>query len=144
MLLRGAYGFGQGNGLPVSNSVFREEAITGWSYSIYCRIKPVAMHTETDPITERIVRLEAQSRRLRIATYLIWPAVWIVSVVLAFAPSRLDEKAMRVFLRWLQETFFGGVVVLCLVLALGFLVKVASDFRGRRSRFALNPGSKRQ
>lgn len=102
------------------------------------------MSTETDPLVWRVVRLEVQSRRLRITTYLIWPMVWIATVVLAFAPSRLDEKAMRVFLRWIQEAFFGGVVVLCLVLALGFLVKVASDFRGRRSRFALNPGSKSQ
>ena len=83
-------------------------------------------------------------RRLRIATYLIWPVVWLASIVLAFTPSRLDEKAMEVFLRWVQETFFGVVVVLFLVLGLGFLVKVASDFRGRSSRFVLNPGSKRQ
>lgn len=101
------------------------------------------MNTDSDSVTQRIHRLESQTRRLRIATYLIWPLVGLASIVLAFVPSRLDEKAMRVFLRWIQEGFIGLVILLFLTLALGFLLKVASDFRKRKSKFVLNPGSQK-
>lgn len=102
------------------------------------------MNTETDPLVRRVVRLEVQSRRLRITAYLIWPVVWLATVAFAFMPGRVDEKAMKAFLRWIQEASFGGVIVVLLVVALGFLLKVASDFKRRGSRFALNPGSKGQ
>jgi len=114
----------------------------GWLLSVNSE-NNIWMNTDADAVAHRLTRLESQARRLRITTYLVWPAVWLASIALAFLPSRLDENAMRVFLRWIQEGFVTVASVLFVTLALFFLLKVASDFRKRRSKFALNPGSRK-
>ena len=101
------------------------------------------MNTEPAKVTQRIERLETQTRRLRVAAYLIWPAVWSASILVIFMTTRVDAGGARIFLRWFQEAFFGTLVVLICVLALGILIKIVHDFRNRGSRFVLNPGSKR-
>lgn len=102
------------------------------------------MDTDTEALVDRITQLENQSRRLRQAVFLIWPAVWIVSLFLIFTTTKFDAGAIRPFLNWL-----GAVIVLLGVATVGllsllFVVKTASDYKNRRREyFPLNPGSKK-
>ncbi|MEO5917038.1 MAG: hypothetical protein ABIS50_22605 [Luteolibacter sp.] len=101
------------------------------------------MNTDTEALVDRIARLENQSRRLRRAVFLIWPAVWIVSVFLIFTTTKLDAGAIHPFLNWLGVVIFGLGVAAVAVLSLLFVIKAASDYRNRRDHFTLNPGSKK-
>lgn len=92
--------------------------------------------------SQRIDRLEKQMRKLRWITYFIWPAVWLISISVIFGSTRQDANATRLFLNWIQTGFFGLLVAFMIVMMLGFLLKVASDFKNRKHRYALNPGSK--
>lgn len=101
------------------------------------------MNTDTEALAKRITQLENQSRRLRRAVFLIWPAVWIVSLILIFTTTKLDADAIHPFLSWLGAVIFGLGVATVAVLSLLFVIKAASDYRNRRERFVLNPGSKK-
>lgn len=101
------------------------------------------MDPDLESVLTRIARLETRTSRLRLWAYGLWPLLWIGSMTLCFGMTRTDATATRVFLRWLQEGFFGFVAVLFGFLVIGFLLKTVSDFKSRRHRFVLNPGSKR-
>ena len=101
------------------------------------------MKTESDHITETVQRLETKVRRLRIAAYLVWPLLLVASTVSVMMTNRMDEAAARVFLRWFEERLIVVAIIGFIILALWFVVRTFSDFKGRRSRFVLNPGSKR-
>ena len=104
------------------------------------------MKTDIETIAQKIDQLEVQNRRMQIATFVVWPIVWITSVILAFVPSRLDVKAIALYLGWLQTVAIGVVIILLLFLLFRslfrFFFKFAADFKNRNSHFSLNPGSK--
>ena len=101
------------------------------------------MNTNTEALVDRIKRLENQSGRLRRAVFLIWPAVWIVSLLLVFTTTKLDAAAIHPFLNWLGAVTFGLGAATVAVLSLLFVIKAGSDYRNRRDQFTLNPGSKK-
>jgi hypothetical protein len=102
------------------------------------------MDSALDSALKRIARLEVRTSRLRLWAYLLWPVLWIGSMIACFGMTRADEEATRVFLKWLQSGFVGLVVVLLGAMVVGFLLKTVSDFRQRGQRFMLNPGSRRE
>ena len=101
------------------------------------------MDTVTESLTDRITRLENQSRRLRRAVFVVWPVVWIISVITVFTMTKLDAGTIRPFLNWLGAVIFILGFATFAVLSFLFVIKVASDYRNRKSQFTLNPRSKK-
>lgn len=100
------------------------------------------MNTDIDTVAKRVDCLESQNRRMKIATYGIWPVVWAVTIVLVIIPGKFDAKAVTVLLVWAGGALGLLLIGMAVLFVIWFLLRLAVDFKNRNSRFYLNPGSR--
>jgi len=89
-------------------------------------------------VAETVTR--AQVSRLRRWVYLYWPALWLGTAFFLSAWQAGAEQMIAVY-NFIWGLIQVAFVVGALVGVLALVAKLATDFRNRRYRFPLNPGS---
>jgi len=102
---------------------------------------------DTEQLLEKIEALSHRTSRLQKWVFFVWPVIWLFSCAAIVVTSRHDADTTKLVIQWVESLatgafwaaillflFFGGIV---------FMLKLARDFRHRRDRFVLNPGSRK-
>jgi uncharacterized BrkB/YihY/UPF0761 family membrane protein len=91
--------------------------------------------------------LRGQIRKLQWMVYGVWPTITMILLVVSFVSTREDAAATRVAINWIESTAWNVgtpiAVLVFIVFSIAFTMKVATDYRNRKYRWSLNPGSRR-
>ena len=93
-----------------------------------------AMGSPLQPALDRIDRVEADAGPLWFRAYLIGPIVWMASVLLCVGMNRREAVATKVFLSRVQHNVLGLLAILAGAIIIGFLLKLAADFKTGKQR----------